>query len=98
MSALRERSHVSLNAPRLLGRGGGRQLNHVSCEINSSPEQTMVVFLDSLKSTGTDESAQSDTVLSSAPGKRFPRDMDKRPLSQSLELLFKLNANWYLKF
>lgn len=62
MSALRERLHVSLNAPCLLGGGGERQLNHVSCEIYGSPEQGVVVFLDSLKSTGTDESAQNDNV------------------------------------
>lgn len=56
--------------------GGGRQLNHVSCEIYGGPEQGVVVFLGSLKSTGTDESAQNDNVLSSRPDRRFPRDAE----------------------
>lgn len=38
----------------------------------------MVIFLGSLKSTGTDESARNDTVLSSPPDKRFPGDVNNR--------------------
>lgn len=57
------------------------------------------IFLDSLKATGTDESAQNDSVLSCLPRRRVPpRREQYRPLSKSLELLFQVNANWSLKF